>query len=158
MLVSIAVPIEEELVPEFLIRTGTWLAEQRGVSVALAKRTPWTPDDHGVAVVWLQKLTRSARDLMDWLIRHPGVKVRGSQLAEACGLESNYKVAGTLSWPGRYAYAAGKTLPFEWDGEFISMSHEVAEILAMALEEVETEETGLTAEERFSVPGPGAEQ
>jgi hypothetical protein len=142
--------MEDEFIPEFLIMSGTWLGERRGNPVAPIARTPWTRDDHALAVTWLKKLTPPARDLMEWLSQHPGVKVNGSELAEAVGLESNYKVAGTLSWPGRYAYAAGKTLPFDWDGEHISMSHEVSEILRAALEELETEETGLTTEERFS--------
>ncbi len=148
MMVQVSLPVEQQDVPDYLVMAGTWLAERRGTPVPAAAGSPWARDDHAVAVEWLKKLTRPAREVMHWLIHHPGVKIRGSELVRAVGLESKYKVAGTLSWPGRYAYAAGKVLPFDWDGEHISMSHEVAEILRAALEEVGAEETGLTPDDR----------
>ena len=60
-------------------------------------------------MVW-DKISPVARDPFNILSESPG-KVHARELAGKLGLGNEFVVAGTLAWPGRYAYEVRRKLP-----------------------------------------------
>jgi Family of unknown function (DUF6416) len=133
-MVQVAVPAGR--VPEFYEMFGRWLA---GNSKAEAEAsTGLLPFAEGVPTVvsqWWGTLSSKAKRLFLFLQTSPGIKHSGIAIAEACDIANGSSgVAGTLSWPVKYARDFGLDYPLIWDRESqeYSMTPEVATLIRQA--------------------------
>lgn len=116
----IEVKVPSSRVPEFYEMYGRWLA---AAPVGLSDTEPdadrsssWTSSDEELATTYWAKLTPTARAIFKVMMAEPGRRFPGDEIAAEIGQsKGSFGVAGALAWPGRHAYAMGRSLPFEWE-------------------------------------------
>ena len=126
--VTVAVP--EERVPEFYSWFAAFLAAEPGTlppnrgqgrrgprGKHHGEARPWSAED-GEGAAWLyRKLAPPARQLFDLLIKSPGERFGGEEIARRLGLDKGaHGVAGILAWPGRYCRNLDRVLPIATEG------------------------------------------
>jgi Family of unknown function (DUF6416) len=127
--VTVAVP--EERVAEFYSWFAAFLAAEPGTlppnggrglrgrrgSRHHGEALAWSAEDADGAAWLYRKLAPPARELFDLLIKSPGQRFGGEEIARRLGLEKGaHGVAGILAWPGRYCRHMNRVLPIATEG------------------------------------------
>ena len=119
---TVTVSVPRNRVAEFYELVGRWLAGSPDAGTAAPRdesvHEPWAaPDLTEAQLVW-GNLTDKARCIFELLMSEPLKKHTGTEIAAHCDIAKGASgVAGTLAWPGRFAYRAGRELPFLWQGD-----------------------------------------
>jgi hypothetical protein len=128
---ELTVFVPDDRVAEFYVLHGRFLASDPGtlgsqqpgprqietMQVVINETAPWGIGDEDRAASIYRRLTPSARKIWDLWIDHPDRRFSPDELAALADLASPHVLAGTLAWPGRYCYSAGRELPFHWSSE-----------------------------------------
>lgn len=128
--VPVTVSVPSERVPAFYEMFGQWLGATEDPPEAHSEWLTANDADFPVAARVWDKMSETAQGLFETLWSTyaedrknggPGWKVsdckvtkfEASTLAEMHGMNVS-QLAGTLAWPGRYAYEEGRVLPVKW--------------------------------------------
>lgn len=100
---TVAVPVSR--MAEFHLLIARFHAADDTAETSLEHdRLPFEEADQDDVSAWWGMLSEPARRVLELLARHPGERYTGTDLAAKCGIEHGANgLAGTLSWPGKYA-------------------------------------------------------
>ena len=136
--ITVAVPTDK--IAEFYTMFAQWLGSADDV---LRRPQKWGPGDRDKAILVYAKLTPAARDILNVFLDSKLTEIAADKVARKARLKTGiHGLAGTLAWPGRHCYAAGRE-PFletrvdDDQGTFFRMKKEVADLLGQAREVVE---------------------
>ena len=132
---EVTVPVPIDRVPEFYRWFGSWLlgVTEKPAPESVVDHQPWTSDDTEKALEVSNKLSVTARKIVDLLIDHPGARLHWNEIAERLEIEKGkYGIAGALAWPGRHSYAVNREMPVRFesakDGTYYWMEPIVAKL------------------------------
>jgi hypothetical protein len=110
---TVEVPIARH--GEFHEMFGRWLGGpiEQDEPTGWRNGRPWTPHDRVDAHNFYERVSSTARKVLDFWASHPGEWVSGEETAAAVGVNGPKGVAGTLSSVGTTANKLRKQLPFE---------------------------------------------